>query len=111
MSDIYAAFSSVDMRVGCIVEAELNSKARVPAYKMLIDFGPEIGTKKCSGQYPANYLPEKLIGRQVVCAMNLGTRRIAGYESEVLMLGAPDEVRNAIFLTTERNVPLGSRVF
>lgn len=111
MNDIYTAFSSVDMRVGCIVQAELNSKAKVPAYKMLINFGPDIGTKKCSGQYPAVYQPQELIGRQVICAMNLGTRRIAGYESEVLMLGAPNEVHNAIFVTTERNVPLGSKLF
>ena|SRR2546425_2038372 len=110
MNDIYAAFESVEMRVGRIVEAELNPKARTPSYKMLIDFG-ELGKRACSGQYPTIYQPEELIGRQVVCAMNLGSRRIAGFESQVLMLGAPDPEGRAVFLTTERNVPLGAKVF
>lgn len=110
MSDIYAAFESIEMRIGLVLEAELNPKARTPSYKMLIDFG-DLGTRTCSGQYPANYKPEELLGRQVVCAMNLGARRIAGFESQVLMLGAPDSEGRAAFLTTERNVPLGAKVF
>lgn len=110
MSDIYAAFESIEMRIGRIVEAELNPKARTPSFKMIIDFG-ELGTRTCSGQYPAIYKPDDLVGRQVVCAMNLGTRRIAGFESQVLMLGAPDPEGRAVFLTTERNVPLGAKVF
>lgn len=110
MSDIYTAFKSIDMRIGRIVEAELNPKARTPAYKMLIDFG-ELGTRTCSGQYPARYQPGELIGRQVVCVMNLGARRIAGVESQVLMLGAPDAAGQAIFLTTQRELPLGAEVF
>lgn len=110
MSDIYAAFESVEMRIGRVVEAELNPKARTPSYKMLIDFG-ELGTRTCSGQYPAIYKPEGLVGQQVICAMNLGSRRIAGVESQVLMLGAPDAEGRVVFLTTERNVPLGARVF
>ena len=110
MSDIYAAFESVELRVGRVVSAELNQKARMPAYKIVIDFG-ELGTRTSSGQYPALYLPEQLVGRQVVCAMNLGSRRIAGVESQVLVLGAPDPTGHAIFLTTERDVPLGARVF
>jgi len=110
MSDVYAAFESVEMRVGRIVEAELNPKARTPAYKMVIDFG-DLGTRTCSGQYPAIYRAEDLIGRQAVCAMNLGSRRIAGFESQVLMLGAPDPEGRAVLLTTERDVPLGAKVF
>ena len=110
MSDAYASFEAVEMRVGRILEAELNPKARVPSYKMVIDFG-ELGTRTCSGQYPAVYRPEELVGRQVVCAMNLGSRRIAGVESQVLMLGAPDPDGRAVFLTTERDVPLGAKVF
>ena len=110
MSDVYAAFEAVEMRVGRILEAQLNPKARVPCYKMVIDFG-ELGTRTCSGQYPAAYRPEELAGRQVVCAMNLGSRRIAGVESQVLMLGAPDPDGRAVFLTTERDVPLGAKVF
>lgn len=108
--DIYTAFQSVEMRVGKIAQAELNPKAKVPSYKMVIDFG-ELGTRNCSGQYPAVYGPEELIGRQVICVMNLGSRRIAGFESQVLMLGAPDDQGRAIFLCPEREVPLGSKVF
>jgi len=110
MSDIYSAYESVEMRVGRIVEVELNPKARTPAYKMVIDFG-ELGTRTSSGQYPAVYKPDDLLGKQVVCVMNLGSRRIAGVESEVLVLGASDPQGNAIFLTTERNVPLGAKVY
>jgi len=110
MSDAYAAFESVDMRVGKILDATLNPKARVPAYMMTIDFG-ELGTRNCSGQYPAVYSTEDLIGRHVICVMNLGARRIAGYESQVLMLGVPNVEGKAVFLTPEREVPLGTRVF
>lgn len=110
MSAIYAAFESLEIRVGLVLEAELNLKARAPAYKMLIDFG-ELGTRACSGQYPALYKPEDLVGRQVVCVMNLGSRRIAGFESQVLMLGALNPDGQAVFLTTERNLPLGAKVF
>ena len=110
MSDIYQAFESVEIRIGRIVSAELNPKARTPAFKMILDFG-ELGTRTCSGQYPAVYQAEELIGKQVVCAMNLGTRRIAGFESQVLMLGAPDQQGRAVLLTTERDVPLGAKVF
>jgi len=110
MSDVYAAFESVEIRIGRIVAAELNPKARTPAYKIVIDFG-ELGTRTSSGQYPALYSTEELIGRQVVCAMNLGSRRIAGVESQVLVLGAPDSDGHAVFLTTERDVPRGARVF
>jgi tRNA-binding protein len=110
MSDTYAAFESVDIRIGRIVEAELNPKARNPSYRMVIDFG-DLGTRTCSGQYPALYAPDALVGRQVVCAMNLGSRRIAGVESQVLMLGAPDPQGRAVFLTTESDVPLGAKVF
>jgi len=110
MSDIYAAFESLEIRVGCVVKAELNPKARVPAYKMVIDFG-ELGLRNCSGQYPALYAADEIVGKQVVCVMNLGTRRIAGFDSQVLMLGAPDVEGRTVFLTTERDVLFGSKVF
>ena len=110
MSDVYEAFELVDMRVGRILNASLNPKARVPAYMMTIDFG-ELGTRNCSGQYPAVYSAEDLIGRQVICVMNLGAKRIAGYESQVLMLGVPNEEGKPVFLTPEREVPLGTRVY
>jgi tRNA-binding protein len=108
--DIYDAFQSVEMRIGRVLSAELNPKAKVPSFKMVIDFG-ELGMRNCSGQYPALYSPEAIIGKQVVCVMNLGSRRIAGFESQVLMLGAPDVQGNAVFLSAEQDVPLGSKVF
>lgn len=110
MSNVYAAFESLEIRIGRVIQAELNPKARVPAYKMVIDFG-ELGLRNCSGQYPALYTAEEMVGQQVVCVMNLGTRRIAGFESQVLMLGAPDVEGRTVFLTTERNILLGSKVF
>ncbi len=110
MSDVYAAYESLDIRVGRVIQAELNPKARVPAYKMVIDFG-ELGLRNCSGQYAALYSAEELVGKQVVCVVNLGSRRIAGFESQVLMLGAPDGEGRTVLLTTERNVHLGSKVF
>lgn len=75
MSEIFAAFESVDIRVGVIVEETPNEKARLPAYRMRVDFVPEVGIKQCSGQYPATYSAQQLVGRQVICAMNGGARR------------------------------------
>lgn len=108
--ELFDAFQSLEIRVGAVVSAEINPKARNASYKMRIDFG-DLGERSCSGQYPPLYRPEDLIGRQVVCVMNLGARRIAGFDSQVLMLGAPNPEGHAVFLTTERDTPLGARVF
>lgn len=110
MTEAYQAFEQVDIRVGVVQRVELNTEARKPAYKIWIDFG-DLGIKTTSGQYTQLYRPEDLLGRQVVCAVNLGTRRIAGFSSEVLMLGAPNAEGAVVFLTTERTVPLGSNIF
>ncbi len=98
------------MRVGRIIRAEINAKARKPAYKLWIDFGP-MGEKTSSAQLVANYRAEELVGRQIVAAVNLGTRMIAGFNSEVLVLGLPDEAGNVVLLAVERAVPLGGRVY
>lgn len=104
------AFESVDVRVGRIAEATINAKARKPSYVLRIDFGP-LGHKTSSAQITAHYTPEQLIGRQVVAAMNLGTRNVGGVESEVLVLGLPDDKGAVVLLGPDRDVPLGGRMY
>ena len=104
------AFETLDLRVGRIVRAEPNERARKPAYKLWIDFGP-LGEKQSSAQLRALYSAEGLVGRLVVAAVNLGTRNIAGFTSEVLVLGLPDERGEVVLLAAEREVPLGGRVY
>ncbi|GAB7547677.1 tRNA-binding protein [Cupriavidus sp. CuC1] len=106
----YEAFSSVDFRVGTVVRVELNEQARKPAYKMWIDFG-EMGTRTSSGQYVNRYQAEELIGKTVVCAVNLGERRIAGFLSQVLVLGVESEPSVVNVLTVDGKVSNGSKVF
>jgi tRNA-binding protein len=108
--DALDAFRTLEIRAGRIVKAEVHAAARKPAYMLSIDFGPE-GLKTSSAQLTALYRPEDLIGRLVVAATNLGVRRIAGVNSEVLVLGVPDEQGRVVLLTTERDVPLGGRIF
>ena len=105
-----AAFETLDLRVGRILRAEPNAKARKPCYKLWIDFG-QLGEKTSSAQLVDLYRPEQLVGRQVVAAMNLGTRNIAGFVSEVLVLGLPSEEGHVVLLSVEREVPSGGRVF
>ena len=109
--DPTTAFQTLDLRVGRIVEAAPNPKARKPSYVLRVDFGPELGVKTSSAQLTALYRPEELVGRQVVAAVNLGTRNIAGVVSEVLVLGLPDPEGAVVLLQPEREVPLGGRVY
>jgi tRNA-binding protein len=105
------AFETLDLRVGRVVRAETNERARKPAYKLWIDFGP-LGEKTSSAQLRALYAAEALVGRLVIAAVNLGnTRNIAGFASEVLVLGLPDERGEVVLLAAERDVPLGGRVY
>ena len=104
------AFGVVDLRVGRVVRAEPNQGARKPAYRLWIDFGP-LGVKTSSAQLTDLYTPDQLIGRLVVAAVNLGTRKVNGFPSEVLVLGLPDEAGRVVLLTPERDVPLGGRVY
>jgi tRNA-binding protein len=104
------AFGALDLRVGRILSAEPLAGARKPAYKLSIDLGP-MGVKGSSAQLTDLYRPEVLIGRLVVCAVNLGVRRIAGFASEVLVLGLPDDAGRVVLLAVEREVPLGGRVY
>jgi tRNA-binding protein len=104
------ALETLDLRVGRIVRAEPNERARKPSYKLWIDFGP-LGEKRSSAQLRALYREEALVGRLVVAAVNLGPRNIAGFTSEVLVLGLPDESGEVVLLAVEREVPLGGRVY
>jgi tRNA-binding protein len=108
--DPVEAFGTLDLRVGRVLRAEANERARKPAYKLWIDCGP-LGEKTSSAQLRARYQPEELVGRLVVAAVNLGTRSIAGFQSEVLVLGLPDETGEVVLLAVEREVPLGGRVY
>ncbi|VTR93010.1 export-related chaperone : Export-related chaperone CsaA OS=Meiothermus silvanus (strain ATCC 700542 / DSM 9946 / VI-R2) GN=Mesil_2609 PE=4 SV=1: tRNA_bind [Gemmata massiliana] len=104
------AFGLVDVRVGRVLRAEPNAGARKPAFKLWIDFGP-LGVKQSSAQLVALYTVEALVGRLVVAAVNLGTRKINGFNSEVLVLGAPDAEGNVVLLAPDHDVPLGGRMF
>jgi tRNA-binding protein len=108
--DPVEAFATLDLRVGRIVRAEPNERARKPAHKVWIDFGP-LGEKTSSAQIRTLYPAETLVGRLVIAAVNLGTRNIAGFQSEVLVLGLPDAEGNVVLLTAEREGPLGGRVY
>jgi len=104
------AFGALDLRVGRILTAEPLVGARQPAYKLSVDLGP-LGVRGSSAQLTDLYRPENLVGRLVVCVVNLGVRRIAGFASEVLVLGLPDEAGRVVLLAVDREVPLGGRVY
>ncbi|MEK6767606.1 MAG: tRNA-binding protein [Gemmatimonadota bacterium] len=108
--DPVAAFAALDLRVGRVTRAEPNEGARQPAYKLWIDFGP-LGEKTSSARLTDLYRPEDLMGRLVIAAVNLGVRRIAGFPSQVLVLGVPDELGRVVLLEPERNVKPGVRVY
>src|SRR6185312_3307552 len=103
-------FFAIEMRVGTVLEAEPFPEARKPAIKLRIDFGPELGEKRSSAQLTMHYRPDQLVGRQVVAAVNLGTRRIAGYVSEVLVLGAMPSEREVVLLAIDQPVANGTRI-
>jgi tRNA-binding protein len=103
------AFHLLDVRAGRVVRAEPNAGAKKPAYKLWIDFGP-LGVKRSSAQLTALYTAEELVGRLVLAAVNLGARKVNGFDSEVLVLGAPDEAGRVVLLAVERDVPLGAKV-
>jgi tRNA-binding protein len=102
-------FLAVDMRVGRVTEVADFPQARKPAWKLTIDFGPEIGVKRSSAQI-RNYGREELEGRLVVAVVNFPPRRIGPFMSEVLCLGASDDEGRIILLEPRSDVPLGARI-
>jgi tRNA-binding protein len=95
----YNDFEKVNIRSGTVVKAEPFTRAHKPAFKVWVDFGPELGVLQTSAQVTVHYTPESLIGRQVLGAVNLGPKNIAGFESQFLMLGCQDP-QGAICLAT-----------
>lgn len=107
----YDDFRKVDVRVGTIVSAEPFPEARKPAIKLVIDFGPEIGTRKSSAQLVKHYKPEELIGKQIAAVLNFPPRQIGPMMSEVLTLGFPDEEGGVVLFSPDKNIPNGGRLF
>ena len=104
-------FEMVELRVGTLVRVEPFPEARKPAYKLWLDFGPEIGEKRSSAQITRHYTLEELPGRQVLAVVNFPPRQIGPVKSEVLVLGLPDAEGEVVLIGPGQDVPLGGRMF
>lgn len=103
-------FQQLDLRVGTIIKTENFSEARTPATKCWIDFGEEIGQKQTSAQITKRYTPDELVGRQIVAVVNFPPLRIAGFKSEVLILGGTPDKGDVVLLNLDEKVPNGTRI-
>lgn len=106
----YQDFEKVDIRIGKVIEVEDFPEAKKPAYKLTIDFGPEVGVKKSSVQI-TQYKKEELLGKQVLAVVNFAPKQIGPFVSEVLTLGVPDENGNVVLVSLDKEVPLGGKLF
>ena len=111
MTITYADFDKVDIRVGRITRAEPFPEARKPAYKLWVDFGPEIGEKRSSAQITRHYTLDQLIGRQVLGVVNFPPRQTGPVLSEALILGVPDQDGAVVLIGPGHEVPLGGKLF
>jgi tRNA-binding protein len=104
-------FLKVDVRVGTIVEVGDFPEARKPAFKLVVDFGPEIGRRQASAQVTRHYVKDELLGRLVLAVVNFPPKQIGKFLSEVLVLGVPDGQGEVVLIAPERPVPLGGRLY
>lgn len=104
-------FERVDIRAGTIVEVRDFPQARRPAYRLVVDFGPEIGLRKSSAQLTHHYTPATLLGRQVLAVVNFAPRQVGPFVSEVLVLGLPDADGHTVLTALAAPVPNGARVY
>ena len=104
-------FLKLDIRCGTIVAATPFPEARKPAYKLEIDFGAPLGTRKSSAQITTHYQLEELIGKKVMAVVNFPPRQIGKVMSEVLVLGVPDEAGKVVLMRPDQDVPIGGRLF
>jgi tRNA-binding protein len=111
VDETLAAFERVDVRAGTIVAVDPFPEARKPAYKLTLDFGETIGRRRSSAQIVPLYAPGDLLGTQILAVVNFPKKRIAGFESEVLVLGLPDSNGNVVLIRPERAVPNGGRMY
>ena len=111
MTISYDDFTKVDIRVGTIVDVQPYPEARKPAYKLAVDFGPDLGIKRSSAQVTVYYTPENLLGRQVAAVVNFPPKQIGKFMSEVLVLGFPDDAGEVVLIQPTQAVPNGGRLF
>ena len=104
-------FDRLDIRAGTIVDAQPFPEARKPSIRLWVDFGGTVGVKRSAAQITVHYAPDRLIGRQVMAVVNFPPRRIAGFESEVLVLGVPDDSGAVVLVKPDLQVPNGRRMF
>lgn len=107
----YEDFQKLDIRVGKIVEVNDFPEARKPSYKLVIDFGEVIGTKRSCAQLPQSYSKEQLLDKLVLAVVNFPPRQIGPAVSEVLTLGAPDEKGECVLVTPDSQIPVGGRLY
>ena len=106
----YAHFSAVELRLGCIIKAQIFEKAHKPSYQIWADFGPTLGIKQTSAQVTELYTPENLIGQKIVGCLNLGPKNIGGFNSEFLLLGFSTQQGAITLISPQHDAPLGSKL-
>lgn len=106
----WAEFEKVELRVGVVLRAEVYAEARKPAYKLWVDFGPEIGERKSSAQIASLYTPEELVGKQVIAVVNFPRKQIGPFMSECLITGFADEQGRILLAVPDKPAPLGAKL-